>query len=109
MSETIPQTWHEVSNIDDLWEGEMTAVEVEGKSVLLVNNDGEVLAFKNRCPHQEWPLDDGDLDGRKLTCAQHLWEFDVCTAKGINPSTHHLTQYPCQVNDEDGTISVSIP
>ncbi|MFJ2618303.1 Rieske 2Fe-2S domain-containing protein [Glutamicibacter sp. NPDC087344] len=107
MSETIPQQWQEVSSLDDLWEGEMTAVEVKGKSVLLVNHDGEVLAYKNRCPHQEWALDDGDLDGNKLTCAQHLWEFDVCTAKGINPSTHSLSAYPCQVA-EDGTISVDV-
>ena len=107
MSDTQTRQWHDVSNIDDIWEGEMISVDVQGTTVLLVNNDGEILAFRNRCPHQEWPLDDGDLDGTKLTCAQHLWEFDVCTGKGIKPTTHSLSTYAARVAD-DGTISVSL-
>lgn len=107
MDDTLAQQWHEVSHLDDLWEGDMVAVDVDGKSVLLVNVDGEVFAYRNRCPHQEWALDDGDLDGRKLTCAQHLWEFDVCTAKGINPTTSSLLAYHVRV-DEGGTISVRV-
>lgn len=108
MTDTQTAVWHEVANIDDIWEGEMVSYDVEGTSVLIVNDDGEIRAFRNRCPHQEWPLDDGDLDGQKLTCAQHLWEFDVCTGKGINPSTHNLWTFESKVAD-DGTISVSLP
>ena len=109
MSETAltQQQWHAVANIDDIWEGEMEAVEVEGKSVLLINLDGEVVAYQNRCPHQDWPLNDGDLEEKKLTCAQHLWEFDVATGKGINPTNCALVSFQSKV-DEDGTISVSL-
>ncbi|MEN0137030.1 MAG: Rieske 2Fe-2S domain-containing protein [Rhodococcus sp. (in: high G+C Gram-positive bacteria)] len=107
MSETLAQQWHKVSHLDDLWEGEMEAVEVEGKPVLLINLDGEVLAYQNRCPHQEWPLNDGDLEDKKLTCAQHLWEFDVTTGKGINPSTCSLNGYRCKVED-NGDILVCV-
>lgn len=104
------ETFTEIAHIDDVWEGEMIGVDVDGTSVLIVNNDdGDIRAFRNQCPHQEWSLADGDLDGNKLTCAQHLWEFDVCTGKGINPSTHSLTEYPCRVDDETGAISVSLP
>ncbi|TWE09983.1 Rieske 2Fe-2S domain-containing protein [Rudaeicoccus suwonensis] len=108
MGDTLAQQWHVVSHLDDLWEGEMVAVDVQGQSVLLVNVDGDVFAYRNRCPHQEWPLDDGDLDGEKLTCAQHLWEFDVSTAEGINPANTTLVRYACSV-DDDGAISVSLP
>ncbi|MFE7417549.1 Rieske (2Fe-2S) protein [Rhodococcus sp. NPDC057529] len=107
MSETLAQQWHTVFHLDDLWEGEMESVEVDGKSVLLINLDGEVLAYRNRCPHQDWPLNDGDLEDNKLTCAQHLWEFDVTTGKGINPSTCALLTYQCKV-DGDGNISVCV-
>ena len=112
MSETLAQQestkkWHEVSHLDDLWEGEMVGVEAAGTSVLLVNVDGTVYAYRNQCPHQTWPLDDGDLDNKKLTCAQHLWEFDVSTGKGINPSTCSLATYQCKVDDE-GAISVCV-
>ena len=105
--DTLAQQWHVVSHLDDLWEGDMIAVDVAGRSVLLVNVDGEVFAYRNRCPHQEWPLVDGDLDGRKLTCAQHLWEMDVCTGKGINPATSTMLPYHVEV-DDDGAISVCV-
>lgn len=107
MGETLTQQWHEVSHLDDLWEGEMEAVEVEGKPVVLINIDGEVWAYQNRCPHQAWPLDDGDLEDEKLTCANHLWEFDVTTGKGINPANCSLVGYQCKV-DEDGAIWVCV-
>ena len=68
--------WRDTINLDDLWEGDMTAVTVDGEAVLLVNIEGTVRAYSNRCPHQESALDQGDLDGETLTCAKHLWEFD---------------------------------
>ena len=85
----------------------MTAVTVDGEVVLLVNVDGTVLAYSNRCPHQASALDEGDLDGETLTCAKHLWEFNAVTGCGINPDDAELTSYGCQVGD-DGTIYVDI-
>jgi toluene monooxygenase system ferredoxin subunit len=99
--------WRDTINIDDLWEGDMTAVTVDGQAVLLVNLDGTVLAYSNRCPHQASALDEGDLDGQTLTCAKHLWEFNAATGRGINPDDARLTSFSCQVGD-DGIIRVDI-
>lgn len=107
MSDTSTQQWHAVMNVDDLWEGELESVEVGDTSVLLINLGEQVVAYKNRCPHQAWPLHDGDLEDTTLTCAQHLWEFDVSTGKGVNPSTCALISYPCKV-DDDGTVQVCL-
>ena len=99
--------WRDTINVDDLWEGEMTAVTVDGEAVLLVNIDGTVRAYSNRCPHQASALDEGDLDGETLTCAVHLWEFNAATGCGINPADARLKSFGCQVGD-DGTIYVDI-
>ena len=99
--------WRDTINLDDLWEGDMIAVTVDGEAVLLVNLDGTVLAYSNRCPHQASALDEGDLDGETLTCAKHLWEFNAATGRGINPDDARLTSFGCQVGD-DGTIYVDI-
>jgi toluene monooxygenase system ferredoxin subunit len=99
--------WRETISIDDLWEGDMTAVTVDGEAVLLVNLDGNVLAYSNRCPHQASALDEGDLDGDTLTCAKHLWEFNAATGRGINPDNVQLRGFGCKVGD-DGTIYVDI-
>jgi toluene monooxygenase system ferredoxin subunit len=100
--------WRETEvSLDDLWEGDMTAVSVDGVPVLLVNVDGEVRAYANRCPHQASALDEGDLDGATLTCAKHLWEFNAVTGRGINPDDARLVPYRCRVAD-DGAISVEV-
>ncbi|MGE3288960.1 MAG: Rieske 2Fe-2S domain-containing protein [Pseudonocardia sp.] len=99
-------TWDRATDLDDLWEGDMAAVAVRGTSVLLLNVDGEIRAYRNRCPHQEWALDEGDFDGRVLTCSRHLWEFDALTGDGINPDNCRLTPVKCRV--DDGTVFVQI-
>jgi toluene monooxygenase system ferredoxin subunit len=101
------ERWRAAINIDDLWEGEMTGVVIDGERLLLVNIDGTVRAYSNQCPHQASPLDEGDLDGETLTCARHLWKFDALTGLGINPADAQLKSYGCKV-DDDGTIYVDI-
>lgn len=106
-SEHDGRTWTPAYPLDDLWEGDMEGVEVARHKVLLVNVDGEVRAYRNQCPHQAWPLDEGDFDGEKIICSNHLWEFDANSGCGINPADCALTRYPCTV-DDDGMICVDV-
>ncbi|HWG65257.1 MAG TPA: Rieske 2Fe-2S domain-containing protein [Streptosporangiaceae bacterium] len=99
--------WQEAINIDELWEGDMTSVVVEGVNVLLINLAGQVRAYSNECPHQSGPLDEGDLDGETLTCSRHLWEFNADTGCGVNPANAKLKTFSCKVGD-DGMIWVDI-
>ena len=101
--------WHAAMHIDDLWEGDMTDVTIEGKEVLLVNVDGDVCAYQNRCPHQAARLDEGDFDGETITCCRaHVGVRRQMPAKAINPEpASTLTPFPCEVAD-DGTIMVDV-
>ena len=107
MSELQMGCWREAMHIDDLWEGDMAPVVIDGTKLLLVNVDGSVRAYENRCPHQESALDEGDFDGETITCSRHLWEFCANTGAGVNPTSARLITFPCQVED-DGTIVVDV-
>jgi toluene monooxygenase system ferredoxin subunit len=107
MEPAVTTHWHQTLNLDELWEDDMTAVTVDGESILLMNVGGQVRAYANQCPHQEGPLDEGDFDGEILTCSRHLWEFDAATGCGVNPANSRLTSYSCRV-EEDGTIFVDL-
>lgn len=100
------RTWTAAFAEDDLWEGDMVGVTVDGVKVLLMNVDGEIRAYRNRCPHQDWALDEGEFEDGTLTCSRHLWEFDAFTGKGINPTDCALTSFPVKV--EAGEISISV-
>jgi len=91
-----------VCTLDELWEGDMTEVELEGEPILLVwPTGGEVQAYQGICPHQEIPLAEGKFDGRVVTCRAHLWTFDGGTGAGINPGKCQLARYKVLVLDDE--------
>ena len=91
-----------VCKLDDLWEGDMEAFEVDGHEVLVVWPDGgEPCAFQGICPHQDIPLDEGKFDGKVVVCRAHSWTFDAKTGKGINPSDCALAKYPIRIENGD--------
>ena len=95
-----------VCGLDDLWEGEMENYTVNGHEVLLVcAKEGSIKAFQGVCPHQDIPLSEGKFDGEKIICRAHLWQFDACTGKGINPDDCALAEYPVKIEGDDVYIN----
>ncbi|NMH95809.1 Rieske 2Fe-2S domain-containing protein [Pseudonocardia acidicola] len=102
--------WVEATTLEELWEGEILDVEIEGEPVLLVHLlGGEVKAYQGVCPHQEISLADGDWDEEHavLMCVGHNWEFDLTSGVGINPAGCRLYSYPVQT--EGDAVRVGIP
>ena len=94
---------------DDLWIGEMVGLDVGGRPVLLVNVDGAICAYENRCRHRGLPLSLGKLSGGRLVCAAHAWEYDACTGDGLNPTGVALRRYPVRLSDGDILVDVDAP
>ena len=89
----------------DVGPGEMAAFMVDGWEVLIVRDAaGTLHAMDGTCPHEDFPLVYGDLQDVVLTCANHMWSFDITTGRGINPPSCKLTKY--QVKDRDDGIYV---
>ena len=100
--------WVPVATLDDLWEGEITDVQVGDNLILLVHlNRGDIRAYQGYCPHQKTALADGKLDGHILTCAAHLWQFNLFTGEGVNPKGCQLYRYQAKI--QDAIIFVGIP
>jgi toluene monooxygenase system ferredoxin subunit len=100
--------WTMVASCDDLWEGEMLPVTVNGEEVLLVYGFGKQLrAYQSRCPHQRIPLLEGEFDGKTIICRAHLWQFDAASGKGINPENCQLTTYAVKI--EKDLIYIGLP
>ena len=97
-----------VCTLDELWEGEMESFEVDGQEILLVCAEGgDIKAFQGICPHQDIPLIEGSFDGKKIICRAHLWQFDACNGKGINPDDCALAEYPVKVDGDDVLVETA--
>jgi toluene monooxygenase system ferredoxin subunit len=91
---------------DALWIGEMRGVDVEGERLLVVRHDDGVCVFRDRCPHQGYPLSGGKLEAGVITCRVHQHTFDAASGDGINPPRPCLTTVPARV--EAGRILVEL-
>jgi toluene monooxygenase system ferredoxin subunit len=94
--------FRKAGSLDELWEGDMMEVEVDGHDILLVWPDGgEVQAFQAVCPHQDIPLAEGKFDGRVVMCRAHQWTFNGETGDGINPGNCKLARYPVRLEGDE--------
>lgn len=67
----------EIMGVDELSDGEMREVEVDGHQTLVLKVAGQVYITDARCPHMHAHLGKGTLDGTTLTCPLHGSQFDV--------------------------------
>jgi nitrite reductase/ring-hydroxylating ferredoxin subunit len=70
--------WHRVP-LAALGDDGRAVVDVDGREIALFRVEDSVYAFENACPHEGNPLVEGDIAGETLTCAYHLWRFDLAT------------------------------
>ena len=97
-----------VAEQDELEEGGLMAVEVDGDPICLARVDGVVYAFTDNCTHISGPLNEGDLEGCVLTCPWHGAQFDVRTGKVLRgPARQDIMTYPVKIEDE--SILISLP
>ncbi len=90
----------------ELWIGEARGLVSGGKRLLLVNTEGTIRAFEDRCAHHGWPLSKGKLAGTVLTCSLHGWCYDACTGLGLNPRGVALRCYGVRVANGDILVDV---
>lgn len=70
-------------------------------SVLIVNLENRLSAYRNACAHQGRPLDSGVLDPANgtLTCPWHGFCFDVTSGECLTAPQAQLEPFPLRVVD----------
>ena len=97
--------WRDASLLDDLEEGTLKRVDVEGQPVVLLRDGDQVLAASATCTHVGGPLDEGELEGTCVTCPWHGSVFDLRDGHVVHgPATSSLHAYETRI--ENGQVQV---
>jgi 3-phenylpropionate/trans-cinnamate dioxygenase ferredoxin subunit len=79
-------------------EGGVIGVEVEGKTIALVNLNGEIYALDDSCPHESGPLSEGEVEGEEITCPWHSSRFNIRTGRVTrDPAEKDVATYRVRV------------
>lgn len=67
---------------------------------------GEVIATAGVCPHEDVSLAGGTLEGPRLTCPGHGYQFDVRTGACVHDPDLVLRRY--KVSEEGGEVWIEL-
>jgi naphthalene 1,2-dioxygenase ferredoxin component len=96
-----------VARLEDLTEGEATAVDAGDRELALYRVDCVVYATDNLCTHGEARLCDGYLEGYGIECPLHQGMFDIRTGAAMRePAETAIATYPVEI--EDGEVYVVV-
>src|SRR6476659_7286004 len=92
------------ASLEELESKGRMVVGVEGNTVCLLLEGGEVHAVDNRCPHMGFPLHRGTVADGILTCHWHHARFDLESGGTFDPWADDVQTYATVI--EDGIVYV---
>ncbi len=97
-----------VASLADLKADGRLVVKPNGRQIVLFEGADGIHACNNRCPHEGYPLSEGDIDGCVLTCNWHNWKFDLSSGETL-VGGDTLRRYPVEVAGDDVLLDLADP
>lgn len=94
--------YEKIAKTGDVSPGEVRSFVLGSELIAVCNVEGRYYAFRDECTHEAYPLSDGILEGKKITCIHHGAEFDVETGKALClPAIDDVETYDVKVEGDD--------
>ena len=87
-------------------DGEAKEFPVGEKVVCIANVNGTISAMDNVCLHRGGPLGQGAIEGDKLVCPWHGWQWDPKTGQAAHNPAARVSVYPIKVEGEDVFVQI---
>ena len=101
---------HRVLPVGELAHGEIRPIEIDGRSLLLVNGENGPALIDRVCPHAGGDLANGKVVGNRIRCPTHSYLFKLDT--GDCPLGRREGWGPLAVHDlieSEGYFCVEFP
>ncbi len=87
-------------------EGEAREFSCGSKPICVANVNGVITAMDNICLHRGGPLGQGVIEGNKIVCPWHGWQWDPRTGAASHDPKTKVSVYPIKV--EDGNVMIEL-
>jgi len=100
-ADKVEKRYCRVASIGEIPPGAGRLVEVDGEEVALFNFGGEYYAINDLCPHRGASLARGFLDGGKVFCPWHCFDFNLKTGECATVPSLSVRTYEVKIAGED--------
>jgi NAD(P)H-dependent nitrite reductase small subunit len=97
--------YYRVASIGEIPLGAGHLVEAAGEEIALFNFNGEYYAISDLCPHRGASLAEGFLDGGKVFCPLHCFDFNLKTGECATVPSLRVRTYEVKIAGEDIFVS----
>ena len=87
-------------------EGEAREFTIGDKVICVANLNGTINAMDNVCLHRGGPLGQGTIEGDKLVCPWHGWQWDPKTGEAADNPAAKVAVYEIKI--ENGDVMVDL-
>jgi nitrite reductase/ring-hydroxylating ferredoxin subunit/alkylhydroperoxidase/carboxymuconolactone decarboxylase family protein YurZ len=91
--------WHDLIAVDDLPLEQATPVDSDGRNLFIYRSAQAIHVYDSSCPHQSTNIPFLALQGTKLTCPKHHWEFDITDGSCTEEGRCALKEWPNKVDN----------
>ncbi len=77
----------------NLRDGYRQVVRLGQRELLLLCEEGKTYLVDNRCPHMQHSLQRASVQGGRLRCPAHGFEFDLHSGQSLQPGCNALGRY----------------
>lgn len=102
-----PQDFVAVGAPGDFPEGQLRRVDAGGMPALVVRRDGRLTAIAAVCSHAGGPLDEGTLEGARVTCPWHASQFSVVDGR-VHGGPATFDQPSFVVREHNGGVELKL-
>lgn len=71
--------FYEVARVSEIAPGSGRTVYANGHQIALFNHGGSFYAIDDSCPHRGAPLSEGYVQGDRVLCSWHCFDFNLKT------------------------------
>lgn len=101
--------WQRVAAADDIPEGTMRAIVLDGREIVVGRGTVGWFALDNTCTHAYARLCEGRLRGHRLICPLHGASFDVRDGRVLGlPATVPLVAHRLRIVDGQVEVEVEV-
>jgi nitrite reductase (NADH) small subunit len=92
--------WKAICRVEDIpVMGARRVSRAQGMDIAVFRNDqDDVFALLDRCPHKGGPLSQGIVMGNRVACPLHNWTIGLCDGQAAAPDAGCTPKFACRVD-----------